>query len=163
MLSGTAIRDTTGRDHLNWKHIERIRQRWQGNLIIKGILNEDDAVMAADIGAQGIVVSNHGGRQLDGMVALQMLPYVVDRVGHRTAVMMDSGIRRGSDVLKAVALGARMVFLGRPFMYAAAVGGAQGVHHAITLLRDEVDRNMAMLGATSMAEITRDCLRATRA
>jgi L-lactate dehydrogenase (cytochrome) len=86
----------------------------------------------------------------------------VDRVGHRTAVMMDSGIRRGSDVLKAVALGARMVFLGRPFMYAAAVGGAQGVHHAITLLRDEVDRNMAMLGATSMAEITRDCLRATR-
>jgi L-lactate dehydrogenase (cytochrome) len=71
---------------------------------------------------------------------------------------MDSGIRRGSDVLKAVALGARMVFLGRPFMYAAAVGGAQGVDHAITLLRDEVDRNMAMLGANSMAEITADCL-----
>lgn len=164
LLSGTAIRDTSGRDHLNWKNIERIRQRWKGNLIIKGILNEDDAVMATDIGAQGIVVSNHGGRQLDGVVApLQMLPYVVDRVGHRTAVMMDSGIRRGSDVLKAVALGARMVFLGRPFMYAAAVGGAQGVHHAITLLRDEVDRNMAMLGATSMAEITPDCLRATRA
>jgi L-lactate dehydrogenase (cytochrome) len=122
LLSGTAIRDTSGRDHLNWKNIERIRQRWKGNLIIKGILNEDDAVMATDIGAQGIVVSNHGGRQLDGVVApLQMLPYVVDRVGHRTAVMMDSGIRRGSDVLKAVALGARMVFLGRPFMYAAAV------------------------------------------
>jgi L-lactate dehydrogenase (cytochrome) len=69
LLSGTAIRDTSGRDHLNWKNIERIRQRWKGNLIIKGILNEDDAVMAADIGAQGIVVSNHGGRQLDGVVA----------------------------------------------------------------------------------------------
>ncbi len=159
LLSNTAIRDTTGRDHLNWQHIERIRQRWQGNLIIKGILHEDDAVMAADIGAQGIIVSNHGGRQLDGAAApLDMLPRVVDRVGHRTAVMMDSGIRRGSDVLKAVALGARMVFLGRPFMYAAAVGGAQGVDHAITLLRDEVDRNMAMLGATHMAGITRDCL-----
>ena len=163
LLSNTAIRDTSGRDHLNWSHIERIRQRWQGNLIIKGILNEDDAVTATDIGAQGIVVSNHGGRQLDGAIApLDMLPRVVDRVGHRTAVMMDSGIRRGSDVLKAVALGARMVFLGRPFMYAAAVGGAQGVDHAITLLRDEVDRNMAMLGATSMAEITKDCLRATQ-
>ncbi|RGE46215.1 alpha-hydroxy-acid oxidizing protein [Comamonas testosteroni] len=163
LLSGTAIRDTTGRDHLNWQHIERIRQRWNGNLVIKGILNEADAVMATDIGAQGIIVSNHGGRQLDGAVApLDMLPRVVDRVGHRTAVMMDSGIRRGSDVLKAVALGARMVFLGRPFMYAAAVGGEQGVSHAITLLRDEVDRNMAMLGANSIAEVTADCLMATR-
>lgn len=159
LLSNTAIRDTTGRDHLNWQHIERIRQRWKGNLVIKGILNEADAVMATDIGAQGIIVSNHGGRQLDGAVApLDMLPRVVDRVGHRTAVMMDSGIRRGSDVLKAVALGARMVFLGRPFMYAAAVGGEQGVSHAITLLRDEVDRNMAMLGANSIAEVTADCL-----
>ena len=78
-------------------------------------------------------------------------------------VLIDGGFRRGTDILKAMALGARMVFLGRPFMYAAAVGGAQGVHHAITLLRDEVDRNMAMLGATSMAEITPSCLRATRA
>lgn len=159
MLSNSAIRDTTGRDHLNWRHIEHIRRRWPGTLIIKGILSEEDAVTAADIGADGIIVSNHGGRQLDGAVApLTLLPRVVDQVGHRTVVMMDSGIRRGSDVLKAVALGARMVFLGRPFMYAAAVGGSQGVNHAITLLRDEVDRNMAMLGACGIGEVTAQSL-----
>lgn len=159
MLSSSAIRDTTGRDHLTWQHLERIRMRWPGTLVIKGILSEADAATAASIGADGIIVSNHGGRQLDGAVApLTLLPHVVDKVGHRTVVMMDSGIRRGSDVLKAVALGARMVFLGRPFMYAAAVGGFQGVTHAITLLREEVDRNMAMLGACAMSDITEDCL-----
>ena len=159
MFSSTAIRDTTGRDHLNWTHIERIRQRWPGNLVIKGILNPEDAHTAASIGADGVIVSNHGGRQLDGAAApLTMLPRVVDRVGDRTVVMMDSGVRRGSDVLKAVALGARMVFAGRPFMYSAAVGGSAGVQHAITLLRDEVDRNMAMLGACQISEVTRSCL-----
>lgn len=159
ILSSSAIRDTTGRDHLNWQHIEQIRKRWPGKLIIKGILNADDAAIAASIGADGIIVSNHGGRQLDGAASpLTVLPRIVDQVGHRTVVMMDSGIRRGSDVLKAVALGARMVFLGRPFMYAAAVGGAEGVSHAITLLREEVDRNMAMLGAREIAEITSQCL-----
>lgn len=159
MLSSSAIRDTTGRDHLNWRHLEQIRARWPGTLVIKGILNEADAVTAADIGADGIIVSNHGGRQLDGAAApLTLLPRIVDQVGHRTVVMMDSGIRRGSDVLKAVALGARMVFLGRPFMYAAAVGGFEGVNHAITLLREEVDRDMAMLGARAMDEVTAQCL-----
>lgn len=159
MLSNSAIRDTTGRDHLNWQHLQAIRQRWSGNLVIKGILNEHDARRAVDIGADGIIVSNHGGRQLDGAAApLVMLPRIVDQVGHQTVVMMDSGVRRGGDVLKALALGARMVFLGRPFMYAAAVGGMQGVDHAISLLRDEVDRNMAMLGACSVQEITPECL-----
>ncbi|AHG64592.1 alpha-hydroxy acid oxidase [Advenella mimigardefordensis] len=159
MLSNAAIRDTTGRDHLNWQHIARIRQRWPGNLVIKGILSPADAVMAADIGADGIVVSNHGGRQLDGAVSpLSVLPRIVDQAGHRTVVMMDSGIRRGSDVLKAVALGARMVFLGRPFMYAAAVGGPQGIDHAIALLHDEVDRNMAMLGVCNIGDVTTQCL-----
>lgn len=159
MLSHSAIRDTTGRDHLDWGHIERIRQRWPGHLVIKGLLNGADAARAASLGADGIIVSNHGGRQLDGAVApLAVLPRIVDQVGHRTVVMMDSGIRRGSDVLKAIALGARMVFLGRPFMYAAAVGGPQGVDHAITLLREEVDRNMAMLGACRVDEVTAQCL-----
>ncbi|MGE8317914.1 MAG: alpha-hydroxy acid oxidase [Comamonas sp.] len=159
ILSSSAIRDTTGRDHLNWQHLERIRARWPGHLVIKGILNEADAATAASMGADGIIVSNHGGRQLDGAAApLTLLPRIVDQVGHRTVVMMDSGVRRGSDVLKAVALGARMVFLGRPFMYAAAVGGAPGVAHAITLLREEVDRNMAMLGACAMSEVTAQCL-----
>lgn len=159
MLSNSAIRDTTGRDHLNWEHLQAIRQRWSGNLVIKGILNEHDAQRAVDIGADGIIVSNHGGRQLDGAASpLVVLPRIVDAVGHKTVVMMDSGVRRGSDVLKAVALGAQMVFLGRPFMYAAAVGGMQGVEHAISLLRDEVDRNMAMLGACSVPEVTPECL-----
>jgi L-lactate dehydrogenase (cytochrome) len=100
-------------------------------------------------------VSNHGGRQLDGAAAsLDMLPRVVDQVGHQTVVMMDGGVRRGADVLKAIALGAKLVFLGRPFMYAAAVGGAAGVRHAIGLLRDEVDRNMAMLGLCGCDEMT---------
>lgn len=159
MLSNSAIRDTTGRDHLNWQHLASIRQRWSGNLVIKGVLDERDARRAVDIGADGIIVSNHGGRQLDGAASpLVMLPRIVDQVGHQTMVMMDSGVRRGGDVLKALALGARMVFLGRPFMYAAAVGGMQGVDHAIHLLRDEVDRNMAMLGACSIQEITPEFL-----
>ncbi|MCG5078594.1 alpha-hydroxy acid oxidase [Paraburkholderia tagetis] len=159
MLSASAIRDTTGRDHLSWADIARIRERWSGNLVIKGILHVDDARRAASIGADGIIVSNHGGRQLDGAVEpLQVLPEIADAVGNDLVVMMDSGVRRGADVLKALALGARFVFVGRPFMYAAAVGGAPGVQHAIGLLRDEVDRNMAMLGTRSVDEITLDAL-----
>lgn len=154
ILSASAIRDTTGRDHLSWTDIERIRQRWRGNLVIKGILHKSDAERAVALGADGIIVSNHGGRQLDGAVEpLAVLPDICESVAHKTAVMMDSGIRRGGDVLKALALGARFVFLGRPFVYAAAVGGAEGVRHAITLLRDEVDRNMAMLGAQTLADV----------
>ena len=154
ILSASAIRDTTGRDHLSWTDIERIRQRWRGNLAIKGILHPSDAARAVALGADGIIVSNHGGRQLDGAVEpLAALPEICEAVAHKTTVMMDSGIRRGGDVLKALALGARFVFLGRPFVYAAAVGGAEGVRHAITLLRDEVDRNMAMLGATTIADV----------
>ena len=159
ILSASAIRDTTGRDHLCWTNIERIRQRWPGKLVIKGIFHEADAQRATAIGADGIIVSNHGGRQLDGAAAaLTMLPRIVDVVGHTTVVMMDSGIRRGADVLKALALGARFVFAGRPFMYAAAVGGEEGVGHAIELLHDEVDRNMAMLGALSVSDVDRNIL-----
>ncbi|MGO4306936.1 alpha-hydroxy acid oxidase [Cupriavidus sp. RAF12] len=154
ILSASAIRDTTGRDHLNWTDIERIRQRWRGNLVIKGILHRSDAERAVALGADGIIVSNHGGRQLDGAVEpLAVLPEICESVAHKTTVMMDSGIRRGGDVLKALALGARFVFLGRPFIYAASVGGTEGVRHAITLLRDEVDRNMAMLGANTLADV----------
>lgn len=159
LFSRSAIRDTTGRDHLNWQHIARIRQRWPGTLILKGILHKNDARTAADLGADGIIISNHGGRQLDGAAApLEVLPYIVDDIGHRTVVMMDSGIRRGGDVLKALALGARMVFLGRPFMYAAALGGQQGVAHAIHLLQEEIDRNMAMLGACNLEQINKNSM-----
>jgi L-lactate dehydrogenase (cytochrome) len=153
ILSRTAIRDTTGREHLNWSHIARIRRKWHGPMILKGILHPDDAQRARQHGADGIIVSNHGGRQLDGAAsALRVLPAVLDRVGD-FPVMIDGGVRRGTDVLKALALGARAVFAGRPFMYAAAAAGPAGVNRAIRLLRDEVDRNMAMLGFNRLDEL----------
>lgn len=159
ILSASAVRDTTGRDHLSWATLQYIRRLWPGPLIIKGILHESDARRAAAIGADGIIVSNHGGRQLDGAAApLAVLPRIADAVGTSTVVMMDSGIRRGADVLKALALGARFVFAGRPFMYAASVGSEEGVRHAITLLREEIDRNMAMLGTCAVGDVTPDCL-----
>lgn len=153
ILSRTAIRDTTGRDHLNWADIARIRRQWKGALVIKGVLNAEDAIRARGIGADGIVVSNHGGRQLDGATpALRVLPRVLDAVPD-LPVMVDGGFRRGSDVLKAVALGARCVFAGRPFIYSAVVGGQGGVQRAIQLLREEVDRNMAMLGVNALGDL----------
>ncbi|MDF3834452.1 alpha-hydroxy acid oxidase [Cupriavidus basilensis] len=151
ILSANVLRDFSARDHLDWSHLERIRRRWKGVLIVKGILSAQDAVLARDRGADGIVVSNHGGRQLDGAVApLRVLPGIVAAVGD-LPVMMDGGIRRGTDVVKALALGAKLVFVGRPFNYAASVAGEAGVTHAINLLRDEVDRNMAMLGVSQCA------------
>lgn len=158
ILSSNVLRDFSARDHLNWTHLGQIRQQWKGSLVIKGILSVPDALAARDHGADGIILSNHGGRQLDGAVSpLRVLAPVVDAVGS-LPVMIDSGFRRGSDVLKALALGARMVFVGRPFNYAAAVAAETGVAHAIALLRDEVDRNMAMLGVTRCADLSRDRL-----
>jgi L-lactate dehydrogenase (cytochrome) len=121
--------------------------------VLKGILDIADARRARSIGIDGIVVSNHGGRQLDGAVTpLAVLPEIVAEAGKMT-VMMDGGVRRGTDVLKALALGARFVFIGRPFFYAAAVGGERMVAHAIRLLRDEIDRDMALLGVARLAEV----------
>lgn len=155
MLSPKAVRDTTGRDHLDWQQIIRIRRRWKHSLVIKGILHADDALQALRFGADAVIVSNHGGRQLDGAVApMRVLPSIVDAVGGRIPVLIDSGVRRGSDALKALALGASCVLVGRPFMYAAAVGGKAGVTHAITLLREEIDRNMAMLGVNCINELS---------
>lgn len=152
ILSPSVKRDFADRGHLNWEHFALIRKRWPGTIIVKGILHRDDARIARDMGADGIIVSNHGGRQLDGAVApLRVLPGIVEACPG-IPVMMDSGIRRGSDVLKALALGARFVFVGRPFAYAAAVGGEAGVAHAIGLLQQEIWRNMAMLGIGSVAE-----------
>jgi len=153
ILSARVMRDFTARDHLNWEHVARIRRRWQGHLVLKGILHPADAAHARDHGVDGIIVSNHGGRQLDGTVSpLRVLPAVAQAAGDM-AVMMDSGVRRGTDVLKALALGARCVFVGRPFNYAMAVGGAAGVRHAVQLLGDEVDRGMAMLGINALDEL----------
>ncbi len=153
IMSRHVERDFSDRGHLNWQHVAMIRQMWKGKLVVKAILHPDDARTARDHGADGIIVSNHGGRQLDGTVApLRVLPSIVAACPG-LPVMMDSGVRRGADVLKAVALGAQMVFAGRPFAYAAAVGGEAGVAHAIGILAQEVSRNMAMLGITSLAEL----------
>lgn len=153
ILSSRVQRDFAERDHFDWTHIARIRRQWKGALVIKGILSPLDAAQAHRHGVDGIIVSNHGGRQLDSAVApLRVLPAIVERAGDMT-VMLDGGIRRGTDVLKAMALGARAVFVGRPFNYAAAVDGEAGVAVAIDLLRAEIDRNLAMLGLTSLDDL----------
>ena len=154
ILSSRVARDFAARGHLNWTHFARIREIWKGRLIIKGVLAADDARLACDHGAQGIIVSNHGGRQLDGAVApLRVLASVVAACPG-VPVMMDSGVRRGTDVLKALALGARFVFVGRPFAYAASIAGEAGVAHAIELLTQEVSRDMAMLGINTLDELS---------
>jgi len=155
LISRTAVRGRALRDGLSWQHLELMRRVWKGKLVLKGLLHPEDARIARESGVDGVIVSNHGGRQLDGTVApLRMLPRVVAEAGTMT-VMMDSGIRRGTDVLKALALGAHFVFIARPFLYAAAIAGEAGVHHAIDLLRDEIDRDMAMLGVLALAEMGR--------
>ena len=153
ILSPSVVRDYSDRGHLTWEHLARIRRMWPGTLVVKGILAARDAQIARDAGAQGIVVSNHGGRQLDGAVApLRVLPGIVAACPG-IPVMLDGGVRRGTDVLKALSLGAAFVFVGRPFGYAAAIAGEAGVRHAIGLLGDEILRDLAMLGATRLSEL----------
>ena len=126
-------------------------------------MRKEDARIARDHGVDGIVVSNHGGRQLDGTVSpLRVLPEVVAAAGD-LPVMMDGGVRRGSDVLKALALGAQFVFVGRPFLYAAAIGGEAGVLHAIDILSTEINRNMGLLGINTLAEMQPEMLFRIRA
>jgi len=162
LITSTGERDRGHRDQLSWPHVELMRKLWKGKLVLKGVLNKDDARTARESGVDGIIVSNHGGRQLDGATApLRVLPGIVDASGKMT-VMMDSGIRRGTDILKALALGAQFVFVGRPFLFAAAIGGDAGVGHAIKLLKDEVDRDMALLGITSLAQMKRELLMAAK-
>ncbi|MNS73692.1 L-lactate dehydrogenase [cytochrome] [compost metagenome] len=153
------LRDFSDRAHFTWTHLESIRRRWQGTLVVKGILTAEDALLARRHGVDGIIVSNHGGRQLDGAIApLRVLPEIVHAVPD-LPVMLDSGVRRGTDVIKALALGARCVFVGRPFAYAATVGSTPGVAHAIDLLQAEISRDMAMLGLTRLADIGPACIR----
>lgn len=154
IVAKNVLRDFSDRGHLSWDHVRAIRSRWNGRLIIKGILNPADAIKAVSVGAEGIIVSNHGGRQLDGSVApLRILPRIVDAVPD-TIIMLDSGIRRGTDVMKALALGAQAVFIGRPFNYAATVAGEEGVAHAIKLIGDELKRDMGLLGVTQITELS---------
>lgn len=136
MFSSTLDADIAQRGHLTWAHIQNIRARWHGNLVLKGVLTAADARLAREYGVDGIIVANFAGGP----------------------VMLDGGVRRGTDVLKALALGAACVFVGRPFNYAAAVAGQAGVAHAIELLQLEIARNMAMLGLCSLDEVTPELL-----
>ncbi len=158
IMSANVMRDFSTRGHLSWQHVKEIRARWKGPMVIKGILHPSDAALARQYGMDGLIVSNHGGRQLDGATSpLRVLPQILEQFKDGP-VMLDSGVRRGSDVLKALALGARCVFLGRPFNYAAAVGGPAGIDHAISLLEQEVSRNMALMGVTGVGQLSPDCL-----
>jgi len=153
LVAKDVTRDFSGREHLDWDALKLMRQRWRGALVLKGICHPEDARRARELGADGVIVSNHGGRQLDGTVSpLRVLPAVAEAAGSMT-VMADSGFRRGTDVLKALALGAKSVFIGRPMNHAAAIGGEAGVAHAIALLKSEIRADMGLLGVNHLAEI----------
>ncbi|MBU0739417.1 MAG: alpha-hydroxy-acid oxidizing protein [Alphaproteobacteria bacterium] len=144
---------------LSWKDVEWIKKQWGGKLIIKGILDVEDAKMAAKTGADAIVVSNHGGRQLDGAhSSISMLPKIVDAVGHKIEVHMDGGIRSGQDVLKAVALGARGTYIGRPFLYGLGAMGKDGVTKALEIIAKEMDVTMALCGKRQLADVDRSII-----
>ncbi|MCH9675776.1 MAG: alpha-hydroxy-acid oxidizing protein [Gammaproteobacteria bacterium] len=144
---------------LTWEQLRWFRERWTGPLILKGIMNQEDARRAVDHGADGIVVSNHGGRQLDGMPAsIEVLPSIADAVGSQIEVLLDSGVRRGSDVVKALALGAKAVMVGRPYLYGLAAHGGAGVGRALGIFRDEVAETLGLLGAPDIAQLSRDAI-----
>lgn len=144
-----------------WDDVAELKRRWPNRLLLKGILNRDDALRAAEHGVDGIIVSNHGGRTFDASPAsIEVLAEIIDAVGNDLTVIFDSGIRRGSDVLKAMAIGAHAVIVGRATLYGAAAGGAEGAARALEILRDEIGTAMAMVGVTSLDQLDRSYLRA---
>ena len=144
---------------LNWNDVEWVKKQWGGKLILKGILDADDARLAADSGADALIVSNHGGRQLDGAPSsISALPSIVDAAGSRIEVWMDGGIRSGQDVLKAVALGARGTLIGRSFLYGLGALGEAGVTQCLEIIRNELDITMALCGHRDIRGVTRDIL-----
>jgi isopentenyl diphosphate isomerase/L-lactate dehydrogenase-like FMN-dependent dehydrogenase len=148
-------------DSLDWQDLRALRRIWPHALIVKGILHPRDAVLAAECGADGVVVSNHGGRNLDGAVSpIEVLPEIVDAVGERLAVLVDSGFRRGADVVKALALGARAVLLGRATLYGIGAAGQAGAAKALAIFREEIDRVLALIGCRGVAELSPEVLRA---
>jgi L-lactate dehydrogenase (cytochrome) len=148
---------------LNWSDVEWVQSLWPGKLIIKGIADPHDAKIAAGLGASAIVVSNHGGRQLDGAPsAISSLPAVADAVGADVEIMFDSGIRSGQDVLRALALGARSAMIGRAYLYGLGAGGQRGVTKAIEIIRKELDTSMALVGVTSVSAVGPQIIAAAR-
>ncbi|SDO86702.1 L-lactate dehydrogenase (cytochrome) [Afipia sp. GAS231] len=159
VLAKNLMRNIGHRDQLAWKHVELIRRRWKGKLVVKGLVSPADARIARESGVDGLMLSNHGGRQLDYTLSgLRTLPEIAAESKGMT-IMVDGGIRRGTDVIKALALGAHFVWIGRPFLYAAIAGGEAGVTRAITLLQAEIDRDLALLGIRKLSEITPDLVR----
>lgn len=144
---------------VTWKDMERVRQRWKGKLVVKGILDPEDARRITDLGADALVVSNHGGRQLDGAPSsISMLPSVVDAVQGRCEVLLDSGVRSGQDILKAVALGARGALIGRAFLYGLGAQGRQGVATALDILARELTVSLALTGCNEVRAVDRSIL-----
>ena len=144
---------------LSWKDVAWIKERWGGKLIIKGVLDVEDARMAADTGADAVVVSNHGGRQLDNASSsISILPHIVDAVGDRIDVLMDGGIRSGQDVLKALCLGAKGTLIGRPYIYGLGAMGKAGVTRSLEIIRKELDMTLALCGRRDIRTVDRDML-----
>jgi L-lactate dehydrogenase (cytochrome) len=144
----------------DWEGLAAIRRRWTGPLLLKGVMSGEDARRAVESGVDGIVVSNHGGRQLDGLPAtLDVLPEVVEAIAAKAEVILDGGIRRGSDIVKAVALGARACMIGRPYLYGLGAGGRLGAELAIRILRADIARTLALLGRPSLDKVDRSVLR----
>ena len=144
---------------VTWKDLDWVRQRWDGPIVIKGILDPEDARLAVEHGADGIVVSNHGGRQLDGVLSgAAALPPIVEAVGDRTTVLMDGGVRSGLDVLKALSLGAKGVMLGRAWAFALAGGGGEGVAHVLRIMKSELRVAMMLTGCTDVKDAGPDLL-----
>jgi len=144
---------------LSWNDVEWIKKRWSGKLIIKGIMDAEDARLAASSGADALIVSNHGGRQLDGAPSsIAALPGIVDAVGRQIEVHMDGGVRSGQDVLRAVALGARGVYIGRPFLYGLGAMGEAGVTRCLDIIRNELDISMAFCGKRDIQQVSREIL-----
>jgi L-lactate dehydrogenase (cytochrome) len=156
---GTALRKSV----VTWEDIRWIRQIWTGPLVIKGVLTADDARRAVDAGAAAISVSNHGGRQLDGVPAsINALPEVMAAVNGQVEVLMDGGVRRGTDIVKAICLGARAVLIGRAYAYGLAAAGHDGVSRALEILREDVERTLRLLGCSSVAQLDASYIRRSR-
>ncbi len=157
ITSGVGPRDALRADSLAWDDIAKFRDMWPGILMLKGVNRPDDALKAMSYGVDGIVVSNHGGRNMDSAAAsLDVLPEIAEAVGDRCTMILDSGVRRGSDIVKALALGAKAVLTGRATLYGTAVGGEAGALKAINILKNEADKTMAYTGCCSVDEITTD-------
>jgi len=151
-------RDVRGRrDSVDWEFIRYMRDQWKKPLLVKGTLHPADAEMAVRVGLDGVVVSNHGGRQLDGALSpIEALPEIRAAVGRKLKIIADSGFRRGTDILKGLALGADFILCGRAAMFGVAAGGEEGVVHALTLLKNEIDRDLAMLGCPTIGALNPD-------